>query len=396
MIQVRKAKSGKPSLFGKFSNRWRDRDFHADPLHGGEIVTRAAHQEYVDWVSKNAQHMPELWIWHIHGSALKNRANWIGFSGNFLYANWELTDDEAKAITDWQKELQEGGESLGMSFGFYVFDRDERAASIEKYRAFEASLLPVSAAANAWTGAELVGVESKEKGMFNADQIKALVKIHGKEFAEQLLLLDMADAEALDAAGVDTKAATEAAANDTDAESGEPVAVAEGEPEAAAAEEPEAKEDTEPEATETETAVEAQPEPGLVPVVSSVAEADVVKALEGLNEAFNQDVEALAAQLSGVMEVVAKQQQIIEAMSGQIAALSERASAEDAEAKQAAAPAGALATFAPRSILNRGEAKGEGEAENTAEIDGRSTLARQGQNAVKSRVPSNFVDALFS
>ena len=232
--------------------------------------------------------------------------------------------------------------------------------------------------------------------MFNADQIKALVKIHGKEFAEQLLLLDMADAEALDAAGVDTKAATEAAANDTDAESGEPVAVAEGEPEAAAAEEPEAKEDTEPEATETETAVEAQPEPGLVPVVSSVAEADVVKALEGLNASFNQDVEALAAQLSGVMEVVAKQQQIIEAMSGQIAILSERASAEDVEAKQAAAPAGALATFAPRSILNRGEAKSEGEAENTAEIDGRSTLARQGQNAVKSRVPSNFVDALFS
>ena len=318
-----KESEGKSYLVARFTNRWRDYDLHAAPEQGGEIIANGAHKEYVNWLDKNPQHAPELWTWHVWGTERKNRADWWDYSGNFFYMQWPLEADEAKSLKNamstgfsedvyWRKA--EAGEPWGLSFGFYVLKYDGKNAAIEKYRAFEVSVLPLSAAANPWTSFELTGDDSQDEAketlkMFNKKKLAALRILHGDEFVKDMLSSDEADAKALDDAGVETKEKTPA-------------------------------------------------EPSVATEVFA-SEKAVVEALERLKSIFDADNAALKERL----ELLEK------ANAELLAKLVARDEEEAAAAKAAAAPASLLASWMPAKSIATGKS-------NTAQIKKNSALAK--------------------
>lgn len=186
--------------FGWATNKWRDRDSHADPLHGGEILTEAAHQEFIQWVDKNpARRMPALWPWHTKEAAHAQKADWIDYADGFLCLSGPLTEQEAKAITRVANEFD-----LGMSHGFYAMSRDRVHGHITKYRAFEVSYLPLEEAANPWTDFVTIEKEVDVSG-FSDNKRRMLALLAGEEFAAEVEGETAAKAEMLEQAGVDSK-----------------------------------------------------------------------------------------------------------------------------------------------------------------------------------------------
>jgi hypothetical protein len=341
LFSMRKGTDDQYHLVGKFSNRWRDWDFHSDPLNGGEIVSKSSHREFERWLDKNPQHSPELWTWHTWGTARKSRAVWWAFTDNSFYADWPLTEEEYNAIAEWSKE-----ENLGMSFGFYVFDYDGGNGVINKYRMFEASVLPVASAANRWTSISLIAPPdtakevSKETSMaINKKKYAALVKLHGQEYADKLVADDEALAKALDEAGVDTKEDSAAAIE-----------------EVAAVEEP-SEETAAPPTHEEEVAAR---------------EVEVLEALRRLQEVLGKDMQTIVTRMESL-------EARVRATEEKSASMEARA---EAEAKAAATPPGVLAAWMPRSILES-EAPVKQQV-GSAVVDGRSTLAKSAPAA-----PSN-------
>ena len=200
-VSIRLGKDGKKYLHARFSNRWRDRDFHSDPWHGGQIVASHAHVDYEKWVDKHPSLAPELWTWHEPGTQRKSRASWLGWSGDYMHAEWPLTDEEATAIEKWKVRLEKGGSRMATSFGFYTRPNmyDEMDGSIGAYRAFEASLLPVEVAANQWMDREIVNGGKGKMAKFKKEKRDALVELHGEEFVNEL---EMEDGEAAEILGV--------------------------------------------------------------------------------------------------------------------------------------------------------------------------------------------------
>lgn len=411
-VSVTKSLNGQYTLLGRFSNRWRDWDFHSNPENGGEIISSAAHQEFIAWLDKNPQHAPELWVWHTWGSAFKNRAYWWGWSGNFMYAAWELTPDEAIKVVEWQEELKSQGRDLGMSFGFYVLDYDFRNGIIEKYRAFEASILPLDRAANPWTS---VLVNYKEEKMaFDKERIEALCKIHGPAFVEKLIKEDEEMAKALDAAGFDTKSFDDVSEQEVEARS---ESVSEGEDADVISEKAEgsvvetkndgavieehvvedkkndetlqSKEPKEAEKAEVDNFSDRRDEivKALVEKMDAMRngmEQDIIGALERMKQLYDGEIGSLRNTVESLQKALLTQQEIIEAFGKQIDAMRERVEAEEEAEKMAAAPAGLLAAFlAPKSIVGS----------EAAALDGRASLAKQ---APAQATGNNFVKALFS
>ncbi len=235
--------------FGWATNKWRDRDSHADPLHGGEILTEAAHQEFIVWVDKNpARRTPALWPWHTKEGAHEQRADWMDYADGFLCLSGPLSAEEAKAITRVANEFD-----LGMSHGFYAISRDRKNGHITKYRAFEVSYLPLEDAANPWTDFVTIEKEVDEMG-FSDSKRRMLALLAGEEFTAEVESETAAKAEMLEQAGIDSKGknveapaeepAEEAAPAEEAEEEAEPetaAAIAAGEPEAEATEESEEK-----------------------------------------------------------------------------------------------------------------------------------------------------------
>lgn len=353
---VRKGQDNQYHLVGRFSNRWRDHDFHAAPEQGGEIIASDAHKEFEGWLDKNPQHAPQLWVWHAYGSAFKSRAEWWSWSGNFFWMSWPLTEDEAKAVEEWA-----GEEDLGMSFGFYALKYDNRDAVIERYRAFEASILPREAAANKWTAVTLVGGD-KFKGdqMFSDKKMQALRRFFGDDKVKAIVEDDATLAQILDDAGIDSKEL-----------SGEfeDVAVAAGGDEAAVEAATDAPADAvDTPVTEVKTAAVAQ------------IEAQVVEALQRLEAALSADMKVLAE------KVMAQDNELANLRT----ALVEMQEREEADAKAAAMPVSIIASYVPRSILDSGET-GKGAKESSAAIDGRSTLAKSGPAAPQHSYASKLL-----
>lgn len=242
-FRVFKDADGEMRWFGWATNKWRDRDSHADPVHGGEILTEAAHQEFIAWVDKNpARRMPALWPWHTKEGAHQQKADWMDYADGFLCLSGPLTDDEAKAITRVADEFD-----LGMSHGFYAIGRDRKHGHITKYRAFEVSYLPLEDAANPWTDFVTIEKEVDEMG-FSDSKRRMLALLAGEEFAAEVEGETAAKAEMLEQAGIDSKETAEAPAGDEPAE--EPAAAEEADADEEAAEE--VADEPEAEATEVE------------------------------------------------------------------------------------------------------------------------------------------------
>lgn len=171
------------------TNNYQDRD--------QDIITEEAHKEFMEFLDKNPDNAPELWIWHTPGTAHKSRADFWAYENGFVIYSGILTKEEAEAA-----ERAKSGKEIGMSHGLNVLSRGQSPKLITQYRTFEISYLPLERASNPWTAWSII---QKEVEQMNEDKKKFLVQTLGAEVTEALIA-DTAKAKAvLDALGVESK-----------------------------------------------------------------------------------------------------------------------------------------------------------------------------------------------
>jgi hypothetical protein len=130
--------AGRYRFFVTMTNCFKDRH--------EEIISVAAHKEYVAWVTESKQY-PDLWLWHSGKDSKWGKADWIDFTDGFVVLSG-LVDEGKEYVAE---NLQ--GQALGASHGFFGLKTKDNV--IERYRTFEASALPRWAAANIWTDVNL-------------------------------------------------------------------------------------------------------------------------------------------------------------------------------------------------------------------------------------------------
>jgi hypothetical protein len=191
-----------------YSNRYRDRD------HPPEILSEAAHRDFVDAVEKGDWPMPTLRVWHVKGADV-GRADWLAYDDRgFSLASGTVRPEvgERLALRD----------DLGTSHGMpsKEIQRDgEDPSIITRYRSAEISVLPAWAAANELTGFFI----PKENDMAIPEEKKAFL---AEVLPENVLAdLDAAlDAKAKQAEGLEFKDAPEQPAPEPVSEVKEPEA----------------------------------------------------------------------------------------------------------------------------------------------------------------------------
>jgi hypothetical protein len=139
-----KEASGGYRWLATYSNRYRDRD------NPPEILSEAAHQDFVKAVDGGDWPAPELWLWHTPRTQF-GQADWVAYADGFALASG-LVGKEHAAIAE---RLERYPAPLAVSHGMPVReierDADDRTV-ITRYRTREISVLPAWAAANALTG----------------------------------------------------------------------------------------------------------------------------------------------------------------------------------------------------------------------------------------------------
>jgi len=198
-FRVEKALDGSWRWFGWVSNKFRDRDKPAEPKLGGQILSEAAHKEFVEWATADPKRMPELWPWHTKEGAHDLPADWIDYADGFLMMSGALTAKEAERVQQLAAK-----HDLAMSHGLINFDYDKKNGVIRKYRTFEASYLPREHAANEWTDIETLQKEIADMG-FNPARRGFLVEALGEERVKKLESETEGRGKALEGLGVEYK-----------------------------------------------------------------------------------------------------------------------------------------------------------------------------------------------
>lgn len=165
---VTKGLDGQYRWFGWVTNKWEDRD--------GEILTDAAHKDFLAFLDKHPEAAPELWSWHTPGTARQNRADWWDYTNGFVLFSGPLTEKEAQPYIKGEVKK----ERIGMSHGFHVLSRDGRF--ITRYRTFEVSELPHDVAANPFTDFKIM----EEEEMFSDRKRAFLVERFGEDVVAKL------------------------------------------------------------------------------------------------------------------------------------------------------------------------------------------------------------------
>lgn len=189
-FKVIKSIDGRDRWLGWVTNNFLDRD--------GEILTEKSHQEYIEYLDANPSEAPELWTFHIKGTARKNKADFWGHVNGFVVMGGELTPQEAKSFNELGDTLD-----LAMSHGFFVYRKDGN--EIGRYRTFEVSVLPRDEAANPWTDFTTV-YEVNSMSKLTAKQRELAVQLHGEDFIQDLEESTKDRSELLKALGVQQKA----------------------------------------------------------------------------------------------------------------------------------------------------------------------------------------------
>src|SRR3990167_483171 len=198
-FRVEKALDGSWRWFGWVSNKFRDRDASAEPKLGGQILSEAAHKEFVEWATADPKRMPELWPWHTKEGAHDLPADWIDYADGFLMMSGALTAKEAERV-----QRLAAKHDLAMSHGLINFDYDKKNGVIRKYRTFESSYLPREHAANEWTDIETLQKEIANMG-FNPARRGFLVEALGEERVKKLEGETEGRGKALEGLGVEYK-----------------------------------------------------------------------------------------------------------------------------------------------------------------------------------------------
>lgn len=291
-LTMRKGPADTYYLMCMFSNKYRDRDYFAAPKRGGQIISDAAHRNYVKFLDENPELAPELWSLHIPGTERRRRAHWWDYDGAIVYAEFELDEDEAAGVKAFA-DLYEPG----LSHGFYMTKYDKEFDVIEEYYSYEISILPLEWAANPWTTFELIRKELDENmGKFTPERRAALVALHGEKFVQALEQKGDQLRNLLDELEIDNKELSDSQEDES--------------------------EDTQEETEESND------------VATS---ADVVKALESLHSVISADLKAIIERLDDLEE-----------------RLDDIEDDQD-EAKSMAMPASVLASWQPGSVVGQDE-----------------------------------------
>jgi len=138
-----------------------------------DILTEAAHQEFVDWWHKEKPNFPVFTSMHAPGTARTYPVDFVGYENGFLVMSGKLTDEEAAGLLRVQKDYK-----LGMSHTGWGVRSAEDLRQIVMYRTYEVTDLPLEMADNPFTD---LAVMSKEADMNKEDQIKYLARLMGSE-----------------------------------------------------------------------------------------------------------------------------------------------------------------------------------------------------------------------
>lgn len=334
-LSMTKGADGDYHLMCQYSNRWRDRDTWAHPK-GGEILTREAHEKYMDWLNQNPNKAPELWSLHIPGTQRKNIAHWWGFDGNFSYAEFKLTPEEALAVKRFTMIYK-----AGLSHGFFVLKYSFDDGLIEEYITYEISILPIEMAANQWTSISLIQKELLQNMYLRDDQRAALVALHGEDFVKDLETKSQALGTMLDTVGIDSKALKTRVQETVDEKVGK-----------TASKKKPAKAGKKEEAAAGEAAAEETTDEVVTVTALETIQQDIMGALQRLNETLGKEIKALK-------EVVDEQATEIEELQDRLGEVEED-DGDRIEAAAAAAPKSIFAAWMPGSVIGADETIVEG------------------------------------
>lgn len=161
----------------------------------GEILSDAAHREYVDWVNKNMDVSPVFISWHTPGTAREHPVDFVAYENGQMIMSLPLTVKEAASLFAMQTKID-----VGMSHGTIVLERDPHDKNvITKYRMVECSDLPLERAANPYTSLTTVIKEA------DVDTFEYLTGMVGKERATALVAKMQENQDTLRKAGVKEK-----------------------------------------------------------------------------------------------------------------------------------------------------------------------------------------------
>lgn len=148
---------------GKPSNNFIDKQ--------GDIMSKAAHERYVDWLDENTELAPLFMKWHTPGTAREHAADfWMEHEGALIMSG-KLTETEAGQLLKMQAQTDLGMSVAGTALRLNADDPRE----ITHYWLYEVSDLPLEKAANPFTSFETI---AKEAGM---DKLQYLTDMMGSE-----------------------------------------------------------------------------------------------------------------------------------------------------------------------------------------------------------------------
>ena len=153
------ARTGKTRWLAAYSSNYLDDDYPSD------ILSEKAHLDFIEQVQNKQLPYPELWLWHLQGTA-------VGTSDYLFYDKDNGVAMASGFIYDGKEPLVKGvlktNAQLGTSHGMTFVKRNEKDTKvIDKYVTIEISILPLVAAANKMTSFYIL---DKEKKMMSTEQ----------------------------------------------------------------------------------------------------------------------------------------------------------------------------------------------------------------------------------
>lgn len=121
-------------FFTVYSNKFQDRQ--------GDIITEAAHREYIEWADKHRTY-PELHVWHAGPSTKWGQVDCLDYVDGFAVASG-LIDPGRENV---YKAFKSRGD-VGVSHGFFA---RVKGNDITAYRTYEISIAPMEVAVNPYT-----------------------------------------------------------------------------------------------------------------------------------------------------------------------------------------------------------------------------------------------------
>lgn len=127
--------------FAPFTNNFEDREH--------ETLSKASHERYVARVKAGLIDMPELWVYHIPGTA-HGRAEYVGMTEHTVYAVGKFFQSPlGVAMSAAYSKMKPG--TLSMSHGFFYPRWAKQGLVYTEYNSYEHSTLPPKAASNPFT-----------------------------------------------------------------------------------------------------------------------------------------------------------------------------------------------------------------------------------------------------